>query len=169
MKKNVLPLIAALAVIAAAVVLIAVPKGGSAEPAASPAAAESVVLTPGETVDIRASQLSGDRISLFRVSDESKVELIAIQGADGRAKVALATCQSCNGSPRAYYSQTGDQLQCNNCGLTFPLSVIGEEGSGCHPIMLDETKVTETDDGVSIDRAYLLSLEPLFAQVAEHG
>lgn len=171
MKKFILPAIAAVVVIIAAVVLIFVPKGQkddakkdlSADTAVNTAAEQS-----GDGIEITASQLREDKISLFRVSNSSKVELVAIKGADGKAKVALATCQSCNGSPGAYYTQKGNELQCNNCGLTFPLSVIGEDGSGCHPIKLDQTKVTETDGGVLIDKAYLLSLEPLFANVAEH-
>ena len=171
MRKYILPVIAAIVVIVAAVVLIVVPKSGSTEQANDPktdSAAGTVAQASDDHVEILASQLSEDQISLFRVADDSRVELIAIKGADGKAKVALATCQSCNGSPGAYYTQSGDQLQCNNCGLTFPLSVIGEESSGCHPIMPDGTKVTETSDGVSIDKEYLLSLEPLFENVAEH-
>lgn len=171
MKKYILPIVAAVVVIIAAVVLIVVPKSGSTvweNETKSNLAANNAAQTSDDHVEILASQLSEDKISLFSVADNSKVELIAIKGADGKAKVALATCQSCNGSPGAYYTQKGNELQCNNCGLTFPLSVIGEEGSGCHPIMLDDTKVTETSDGILIDREYLLSLEPLFKNVAEH-
>lgn len=171
MKKFILPVIAAVVVIVAAVILIAVPKSGSTVQTDEPktdAVLSTVAQETPDSVDILNSQLSEDKMSLFRVSDDSKVELIAIKGADGKAKVALATCQSCNGSPGAYYTQSSDLLQCNNCGLTFPLSVIGVDGTGCHPIMLDETKLTETDGGVSIDKEYLLSLEPLFTNVAEH-
>lgn len=171
MKKYILPVIAAVVVIVAAVVLIVVPKSGSTEQEndlKTSSAANAAAQTSDDQVEILSSQLSEDQISLFSVADNSKVELIAIKGADNKAKVALATCQSCNGSPGAYYTQNGNQLQCNNCGLTFPLTVIGEEGSGCHPIMLDDTKVTETSDGVSIDKEYLLSLEPLFKNVADH-
>ena len=160
MKKYILPIIAVVVVIIAAVVLIVVPKSGSTEQANDPkidSAANTVAKASDDHVEILASQLSEDKISLFSVADDSKVELIA-----------FATCQSCNGSPGAYYTQSGDLLQCNNCGLTCPLSVIGEDGSGCHPIMLDDTKVKEIDDVVSIDKAYLLSLESLFKNVAEH-
>ena len=171
MKKYILPIIAVVVVIIAAVVLIVVPKSGSTEQANDPkidSAANTVAKASDDHVEILASQLSEDKISLFSVADDSKVELIAIKGADSKARVAFATCQSCNGSPGAYYTQSGDLLQCNSCGLTFPLSVIGEDGSGCHPIMLDDTKVKEIDDVVSIDKAYLLSLESLFKNVAEH-
>lgn len=164
-------MIAAVVVIIAAVVLIVVPKSGSTEQtndAKNNSVANTVAQTSDDGLEILASQLSEDQISLFRVADDSKVELVAIKGSDGKAKVALATCQSCNGSPGAYYTQSGNLLRCNNCGLTFPLTVIGEEGSGCHPIMLDSTKVTEISDGVSVDKEYLLSFEPLFENVTEH-
>ena len=72
------------------------------------------------------------------------------------------------GSPGAYYTQNGDMLQCNNCGLTFPLSIIGVDGAGCHPIMIDEKAVQRTGDGLVIDSAAITPYEPLFATVAEH-
>lgn len=160
MKKFILPITAAIIVIAAAVILIAVPKGGSSD--------NQTLQSDDGRVYIQASELSEDKITLLKVAEDSKVELVAIKDAQGTLRVALGTCQSCNGSPGAYYSQNGDLLQCNNCGLTFPLSIIGADGRGCHPIMLDESQIAETSTGISIDREYLLGFEALFANVAEH-
>ncbi|MBR2289073.1 MAG: DUF2318 domain-containing protein [Clostridia bacterium] len=83
-------------------------------------------------------------------------------------KCLFGTCWSCNGSPYAYYNQSGKLLQCNNCGLTFSLDVIGRDGTGCHPIMIDESGVTETDTGIVIDKDVLIANEKLFSNIVAH-
>ena len=119
-------------------------------------------------VVIYADELSEDEVSFIKVSEDSRIELLAKKDAQGNAKVALGTCQSCNGSPGAYYTQVGNELQCNNCGLTFPISVVEEAGGGCHPIMIDEAGIEYTDDGLIIDMSVLAQYENLFTKVAEH-
>ncbi len=61
-------------------------------------------------VIIYADDLSSDKVSYLRYSEDSRIELLAIKGEDGRPKVALGTCQSCNGSPYAYYVQSGNEF-----------------------------------------------------------
>lgn len=159
MKKYLLPAVAAAVVVLALAVVLIVP--GQAGKKESTGEDEGKLL-------ISASELSDTEMSVIKLAD-SKAELIAIKGADGSAKVALGTCQSCNGSPGAYYTQNGDNLQCNNCGLTFPLSIIGENGAGCHPIMLTNDVLTYTDDGAVVDIAALKAgYGRLFLNVAEH-
>ena len=163
MKGYALPCAAALLVIAAAVVIFAVPRGDAAE-------ADSCYAARNENGDIviSASELSADKISFYRLAEDSRIELVAIRGADGAAYAALGTCQSCNGSPNAYYTQNGEMLQCNNCGLTFPLSIIGTEGSGCHPIMMDDSVAERSGNDLVIHTEALAAYEPLFARVAAH-
>lgn len=117
---------------------------------------------------ISAEGLSRDKVSFIRIAEDSKIELLAILDADGEIKIALGACQSCGGSPYAYYVQQGDRLICNNCGLSFPLSEIGEAGSGCHPIRIPEKIITGTDDGLLLDTEALLEYEVLFENVIEH-
>ena len=164
MKTYTLPVLAILAAGAAAIVLLTVPRGGVPEPT------EPEIVQMAETGDVilRADALSRDRITFLRLEEDSPMELIAIRGEDGRAYAALGTCQSCNGSPRAYYSQSGDALRCNNCGLTFPLSVIGTDGSGCHPILPDETALERSEADLVIHREALRAYEDLFAGIEEH-
>ena len=162
MKKYLLPGAAALLVIVAAIVLFAVPRGG-AETGGSYAERNE----DGDVV-IRASELSADTISFYRFAEDSRIELIAVRGADGSAYAALGTCQSCNGSPNAFYTQNGEVLQCNNCGLTFPLSIIGTSGAGCHPIMMADSVARREGGDLVINAAALTAYEPLFAKVAEH-
>ena len=68
----------------------------------------------------------------------------------------------------AYYTQTGDLLRCNNCGQTFPISVVDHPGGGCHPIMIDEKLIKEIEGGILLNMDELKIYEPLFAKVAEH-
>ena len=59
-------------------------------------------------------------------------------------------------------------LRCNNCGLTFPLSVLDSPGGGCHPIMIDESIVQIQGSALIIDLDGLSSYEAIFSKVADH-
>jgi uncharacterized membrane protein len=160
-KKWILPAAAALTVAIAVLVIVLVPKNNnSASPYAERNAEGNVV--------IRSKDLSSAQVSFIRIGADSKIELLARIGDDGRAKAALGTCQSCNGSPAAYYTQEGSLLKCNNCGLTFPLSVLDAPGGGCHPIMIDTSLIRETQDGLILNTAGLMRYEDLFRKVAAH-
>ena len=119
MKKFILPVLAAVLVIAAVIVIVTVPKkGASASESALPEGSVSAVSADTEqegVIRIPASSLSGETVSFIRVGEGSKVELLARIGDDGLPKVALGTCQSCNGSHNAYYVQIQEYLRCNNC------------------------------------------------------
>lgn len=117
---------------------------------------------------IYADRLSSEQVSFIRVSENSRIELLSRLGDDGMVKAALGTCQSCNGSPRAYYTQEGSQLKCNNCGLTFPVSVLDSPGGGCHPIMMEEKLMQYDGNDLVIDLEGLSVYEELFAKVADH-
>lgn len=132
--------------------------------------AEAAVIA-GQTAGaflISIDSLRSDQVSFIRPASGIKIELLARLGDDGKVKAALGTCQSCNGSPLAYYKQVGELLRCNNCGQTFPLSVLDTPGGGCHPIMIDASVITETDSGLLVDMELLGQYEPLFNKVADH-
>ena len=160
-KKWILPGVAALMVVAAILVVALMPgknagRGSLAE------------RNQNGDIVVRGKGLFSDKVAFFRVAEDSGIELLARIGEDGGVKVALGTCQSCNGSPGAYYTQEGNLLKCNNCGLTFPLSVLDSPGGGCHPIMIDPSIIRETQDGVVLDASALLQYEYLFEKVAAH-
>ena len=162
MKKWILPGIAALAAVVAIAVTVALPVG---DKTTGSAYAEQ----DGDgNIVIRRSALSSDQVSFIRIAEDSNIELLARIGEDGGIKVALGTCQACNGSPRAYYTQEGDVLKCNNCGLTFPLAVLDEPGGGCHPLMFSSSFVQASDGEVRLNLEALLQCEPLFEKVAAH-
>lgn len=158
-KKWILPIAAAVAAAGALLVIAPVPGKRTG--------ADTRMHKDGNLV-IQESSLSSDKVSFIRIDEDSKIELLARIGDDGRIKVALGTCQSCNGSPQAYYTQKGNQLMCNNCGLTFPLSVLDAPGGGCHPITLDSSIVKEAEGQVELSLEALLRYESLFEKVASH-
>ena len=85
------------------------------------------------------------------------MQLIAVCDGDG-ARLALNTCQSCGGSPYAWFEYIGSgALQCQNCGLTFPLSTVGATAeTGCNPVTVTEFTV---EDGVVTVSGSLLGRE----------
>jgi uncharacterized membrane protein len=177
-KKWLLPLIAGIMVVLALIVVFFIPqdtnKGSdttSAEEdkasASSPVETAVAEITEGSMV-IYADRLSSDQVSFIRISEDSRIELLTRLGNDGKVKAALGTCQSCNGSPGAYYTQEGKELKCNNCGLTFLISVLDSPGGGCHPIMLKEEIVRYEGNDLVIDLDGLSAYEDLFSKVADH-
>ena len=122
MKKNNFRIILSAAVFCAVWIISACSAAGKVTPVPqqTPAAAEaekSDLFKPDEEGNLRilAESLTTEKISFIRPSEESKLELLARKDGDGNVRVALGTCQSCNGSPMAYYTQEGDLLRCNNC------------------------------------------------------
>ena len=165
-KKWLLPGVAALVVVAAAATVLLVPKKTETAKDEGPKA----VAERREDGDIvvYAGGLASDTVSFIRLGGESKIELLARLGDDGKAKVALGTCQSCNGSPGAFYTQEDDHLKCNNCGLTFPLSVLDAPGRGCHPISIDASVLKEEGNDAVLNTEGLLAYERLFERMAAH-
>ena len=127
-----------------------------------------VVDTDEEHLIILAESLKTDVVSFIQLSPDSKIELLARKGSDGSVKIALGTCQSCNGSPYAYYTQEENFLICNNCGQAFPIEVLDQPGGGCHPSMIDESIISPVKGGISLDIKGLKEYEPLFAKVENH-
>ena len=175
MKKNKMNLILSAALLCAVCIISACSAAGKVTPVPSqtPAAAgveKSDLFKPDEEGNLRilSESLTTEKISFIRPSEDSKLELLARKDGDGNVRIALGTCQSCNGSPMAYYTQTGDLLRCNNCGQTFPISVVDHPGGGCHPIMIDEKLIKEIEGGILLNMDELKIYEPLFAKVAEH-
>ena len=70
--------------------------------------------------------------------DGTPMQLIARRDAGGRVRLAFNTCQACGGSPYAWFEDLGDgTLQCQNCGLLFPLDSVGaEKAMGCNPVTI---------------------------------
>ena len=102
-KKWILPGVAAAAALVALLLTVLLPGAGPGPVPAAEIGAGAYAEQDGEgNIVIRRNALSSDSVSFIRISGDSNIELLARIGEEGGIKVALGTCQSCNGSPRAY-------------------------------------------------------------------
>ena len=100
-------------------------------------------------------------------TEAGKVGLLAVKDSTGTARVALDTCQVCNGSPKAYFLENDGVLQCQNCGNTFSYDIVGNTSQGCEPMPLDDTSWHVDGDTLSVDEAALENVAPLFSTWAK--
>lgn len=73
------------------------------------------------------------------------VQLVALRDRKDDVHIAFNTCQSCSPSPKAYYRQSGDLLQCTNCGFTFEPEQVGVTAGGCNLWPIDDVSVGENE------------------------
>lgn len=105
------------------------------------------------TIDVKS--LTGDVTFIDWEQDGTAMQLIARKDDSGAVRLAFNTCQSCGGSPYAWFEDLGDgALQCQNCGLTFPLDSVGtEKAMGCNPVTI--TDYILEGDAVTVPEAVL--------------
>ena len=115
-----------------------------------------------DALAIDTSALTNEPSFIDWIQNDTPMQLIAMKGADGGVRLAFNTCQSCKGSPWAWFEYLGDGvLQCQNCMQLFPIEIVGtEEAMGCSPISILE--FTEADGTVVIPEAVLVEAEPWF-------
>lgn len=89
------------------------------------------------------------------------VGLLAVKDSNGDVKVVVDTCQSCGGSPYAYFVQVGDKIQCQNCGNMFSIDGLDNlVDDGCNPIAIED-KIDE-DNEILIGTEQLKNLKEKF-------
>jgi uncharacterized membrane protein len=84
---------------------------------------------------------------------DQPIEFFVLKSSDGVVRAAFNACDVCFQSQRGY-SQDGDEVICNNCGLHFPADQINVVRGGCNPSPLDrtldgDTLVIQVEDIVS--------------------
>lgn len=124
---------------------------------------------PSGDLEIAAGALTSEPSLIDWREGETPMQLIALREESGEVRLAFNTCQSCNGSPWAWFEYLGDgSLQCQNCMLTFPLSSVGAEGvQGCSPIRVPA--FTERDGKIIVSARVLAEAAPLFQNWKETG
>lgn len=70
------------------------------------------------------------------VHDGEPIEFFVLKSIDGVIRAAFNACDVCYGAKRGY-SQDGEAMICNNCGLSFPANRINIVQGGCNPAPLD--------------------------------
>lgn len=141
-KKNiVLPLAAVLVVIVAVIVGVLVKNGKTPEetPQVGEGSTITSVLTE-DTLEIDVSNLGTTAQYVDYNSDGTDMQVLVVRDTDGSVKVVYNTCQSCKGSPMAFFVQEGTQVVCQNCHIPHPVSGLGnEKEAGCNPIPMQYT------------------------------
>ena len=67
------------------------------------------------------------------------IGIIAVRNSKGKVVVVVNTCQSCGGSPYAYFVQVDNYIQCQNCGNLFDIDDLDNlTTSGCNPIGIED-------------------------------
>ncbi|MDR1131182.1 MAG: DUF2318 domain-containing protein [Oscillospiraceae bacterium] len=116
----------------------------------------------GESFVIPISEISETAKFYFITVGSTKMGVVAVKASDGRIRTAFDTCQVCNGSPKAYFEQSGDTLQCQNCGNKFPMDRVEAEAGGCNPVPIFEEDKTVTDESITISYDTLKAHTSLF-------
>ena len=118
---------------------------------------ETAVLT------FSAAELTWEPTFIDWTQDGTAMQLIARRDETGAVRLAFNTCQSCGGSPYAWFEYLGKNvLQCQNCGLTFSLDSVGTtKAAGCNPVTI--TEFTVDGDTVTVPQSVLADNVQRFA------
>ena len=93
--------------------------------------------TASEDVSIPVSELSGKaRFYEYKTESGKTVRFFALKGSDGVYRAALDACDVCFHAKKGY-SQEGEDMVCNNCGMHFPSAKVNEAKGGCNPVGLE--------------------------------
>ncbi|MCC8050983.1 MAG: DUF2318 domain-containing protein [Clostridiales bacterium] len=166
-EKNVnlmLPVIAGVVVVAAVAAVAVTRFGSSGKEQTASNASSSDALTNGAVV-IDTGEIGGTA-SYYDYdydADGTTVEVLAVTASDGSVRLALNTCQVCQGSPYAYFVQEGDSFICQNCGNAFSRDDIGLEAGGCNPVPVTEDNYEESDGLITISSDFLDEYKDSFA------
>lgn len=89
------------------------------------------------------------------------IGLLAVRDSKDKVQVVVNTCQSCGGSPYAYFVKVGDYIQCQNCGNMFKIDELDNLAvNGCNPIAIVNKK--EKDGKITIVPDELKALKSKF-------
>ena len=133
---------------------------GSKKDAASPAEAEAEEEVTVNGLSIQLKDLTEEPAFVDWEQDGIAMQLIALVNGDGEAQLAYNTCQSCAGSPYAYFEYANGLLTCQNCGNRFGLDSVGIIAGGCNPKPLGAYSVE--GDVIVVPEEELAAVAPEF-------
>ncbi len=137
----------------AAVVTVAIT--GCSSGAESKEIQENTVGTTEAGIEIRTGDISTSASYYDMTVDGTDVEIFAVLASDGTVRLAMNTCQVCNGSPYAYFEQDGNDFVCQNCGNRFSSDQIGLTGGGCNPVPITDDDYSEASGTITVSEAFL--------------
>ena len=104
--------------------------GNSTEAAPAPAEEETAA---ADGLAIQTASLTAEPSFIDWEQDGIAMQLLALKNSGGEVQLAYNTCQSCAGSPYAYFEYANGVLTCQNCGNRFGLDSVGRVAGGCNP------------------------------------
>ncbi|MCD7981427.1 MAG: DUF2318 domain-containing protein [Clostridiales bacterium] len=111
--------------------------------------------TAEDGIEINVEDISTEASYYDTEIDGTDVEIFAVLASDGTVRLAMNTCQVCNGSPYAYFEQEGDDFVCQNCGNHFSSDEIGLTAGGCNPVPITEDDYTEENGIITVSDSFL--------------
>ncbi|MCD8132362.1 MAG: DUF2318 domain-containing protein [Clostridiales bacterium] len=111
--------------------------------------------TAEDGIEINVEDISAEASFYDAEINGTDVEIFAVFASDGTVRLAMNTCQVCNGSPYAYFEQEGDDFVCQNCGNHFSSDEIGLTGGGCNPVPITEDDYTEENGIITVSDSFL--------------
>ena len=110
---------------------------------------------------INEDEITEEAIYISYEYDGVTIGLIAVRDSEGKVIVVVNTCQSCGGSPYAYFVQVGNKIQCQNCGNMFAIDDLDNlTPDGCNPISIEER--IDKDGKITIGTKQLKGLKNKF-------
>ena len=158
---NPLPIIAAV-VVTVAVAVTLLPKGQENTTVLETQTTESTPPADTGNVVIQTGDIRTEASYYDYDADGITVQVLAVQASDGTIRLALNTCQVCNGSPYAYFEQDGDLFICQNRKNQFASTEIGIASGGCRPVPITDEIYTQQDDTIIIPASFLEQKATLF-------
>ena len=102
-------------------------------------------------IEIKLDDLDSSNATFinYKTANGYEIELVAVKDSNNNIDIAFNTCQVCNGSPKAYFTQKNGKLICQNCGNIFSLKSVGQGANGCNPMTLEDNNFTKTETGIN--------------------
>ena len=136
-NSNTVKILALVAVALVAVVAYVVTGAGGGGAASAIGGGDGKLKVAGGEVSLPVSELSGKaRFYEYKTEAGKTVRFFAIKSSDGVYRAALDACDVCFHAKKGY-SQEGEDMVCNNCGMHFPSAKINEVKGGCNPVGLE--------------------------------
>lgn len=122
---------------------------------------EKATLDDDGNIIIKKSKITEKVVYISYEYEGVTIGLLAVKDSKGYVKVVVNTCQSCGGSPYAYFVQVGNKIQCQNCGSMFSIDELDNlTDDGCNPINIEDKK--EKDGNIVIETTQLKKLKDKF-------
>lgn len=122
---------------------------------------EKATLDYDGNIIIKKSKITEKVVYISYEYEGVTIGLLAVKDSKGYVKVVVNTCQSCGGSPYAYFVQVGNKIQCQNCGSMFSIDELDNlTDDGCNPINIEDKK--EKDGNIVIETTQLKKLKDKF-------